>query len=83
MIGSLVSPQPWQEVFIGVSALLGEPLEETLAALERATSSEWGGPDASAGLTTALRSPSRLARAEGIALALTAVAVDLDGMRLR
>jgi hypothetical protein len=67
----------WPQYFLGVSAALGEPLEESLEALgqvERRQAPE---------LLAALRSSSREVRARGIARAVAAVVVGLDEMRLR
>ena len=72
-----MSSQPWQEAFLGVSAVLGETLEESLGAL-----GENAAVHASR-LLRGLRSPSRDARAQAIARAVAPVAVALDEMRLR
>ena len=66
----------WQQAFLGVSALLGEPLERALSALgpAHATRTEiLAGP---------LRSAERRERAEAIARIVTAVARELEGARL-
>jgi hypothetical protein len=67
----------WPEAFLGVSAVLGERLDQSLLALgqeERRQTAE---------LIAALRSSSREVRARGIASAVAAVVVGLDEMRLR
>jgi hypothetical protein len=83
-----MSNPPWHEAFLGVGALLGEPLDESLRALGGGVLP--GHDDATAGvaealseLLGALRSPSRPVRAHAIARVVTAVAVRLDEMRLR
>lgn len=86
MLPPVVSIRPvnesWQEAFLGVGALLGEPLEESLRALEVGAAD--GPPRAhDAGeLGVALRSPSRRVRAQAIARAVMGVAVGLEQMRL-
>ncbi len=72
-----MSPQPWQEAFIGVSAVLGEPLEASLVLLGE--SATLHAPQ----LVRGLRSASREARAEAIARALAPLVVALDEVRLR
>jgi hypothetical protein len=72
-LGSLV----WQEAFVAVSAVLGEPLEASISALGEVASMRV------AALVSGLRSPSRSARAEAMARAATEVARDLERMRLR
>jgi hypothetical protein len=72
-----MSPNPWQEAFIGMSMLLGEPLDESLGALDepaRAQLSE---------IAAALRSVSREARARAMAIALVAAAAGIDDLELR
>jgi hypothetical protein len=71
-----MSTGPWQEAFLGVSAVLGEPLEESLGALDPSAM-----PRDSA-LLRGLRSSSREARAQAIARAVAPVVVGLDEMRL-
>ena len=67
----------WQPAFLGVSALLGEPLEGSLASLGEAIEKE------TTELAAALRSGSREARARAIAKVVARVAVDIDSLRLR
>lgn len=67
----------WSESFLGVSAALGESLEQSLGALDQEAIQE-AGP-----VLAALRSTSREVRARGIASAVTAVLVGLEEMRLR
>jgi hypothetical protein len=72
-----MSAQPWQRAFLGVSAVLGEPLEASLVALGDA------GTLPAAELLPPLQSPSREVRALAIARALAAVLPGLDEIRLR
>ncbi|HEY8038644.1 MAG TPA: hypothetical protein VIF15_02580 [Polyangiaceae bacterium] len=66
----------WQPAFLAVGALLGEPIEASVAALgDRPT------PPAGE-LVRALGSPSREARARAIAGTVAAVLVELDRARL-
>ena len=67
----------WPEAFLGVSVAIGEPLDESLEALDAPAK------DRASDLLEALRSPSREVRARGIARALAGVLVGLDEMRLR
>ena len=67
----------WPAAFLGVSAALGEPLEESLDALDPA------GRQQAAHVEASLRSASRNVRAGGIARAVAAVVIDLDEMQLR
>lgn len=67
----------WQEAFLGVSALLGEPLDQVVRALGDAAAM-----GASRELLSGLGSPSRTARANAIARACVPVAAALDGLRL-
>ena len=62
---------------MAVSAVLGEPLDLSLAALEDVES----GPVAA--LAGALRSASRSVRAEAMARVATEIARDVERMRLR
>jgi hypothetical protein len=69
--------QSWQEAFLGVSAILGEPLDASLAAL---------GYDSVAGaasLLAELRSASRDVRARAMTRAVTTLLVGIDDMRLK
>jgi hypothetical protein len=68
---------PWAETFLGVSAALGEPLEESLQALDPA------GRQLAADLEASLRSPLREVRARSIARIVAEVVIGLDEMRLR
>jgi hypothetical protein len=72
-----MSPQPWQEAFVGMSALLGEPLDESLGALDDRTKEQI------AELVEALRSASRDARARAMARALIVAAAGIDDLELR
>jgi len=67
----------WPEVFLGVSAALGEPLDVSLEALEAPAKEQ------ASELLGALRSPLRDVRTRGIARAVAAVIVGLDEMRFR
>jgi hypothetical protein len=67
----------WQEAFVALSAVLGEPLDATLAALDGKESK------AAAALVTSLRSSARSARAEAIARVATDIAKDLERTWLR
>jgi hypothetical protein len=58
---------------VAVSAVLGEPLDLSLAALE----------DVESGPVAALRSASRSVRAEAMARVATEIARDVERMRLR
>ena len=78
--------QPWHEAFLGVSALLGEALDDAVLALHAggAAGSPVGHdrhdrPDLGGGLM----SPSRRVRAEAIARAVMGVVVGLEQMRLQ
>ncbi|HXN31420.1 MAG TPA: hypothetical protein VN894_06135 [Polyangiaceae bacterium] len=72
-----MSAQPWQEAFLAVSLVLGEPLEESLSAIGE------GATLRAPLLLRGLRSSSREVRAHAIARAVAPVAVALDEMRLR
>jgi hypothetical protein len=72
-----VSTRDWEAAFFAVSAILGEPLESSLASAGEPTTS------AGADLVRALRSSSRERRARAIARVVSQVAVDIDAMRLR
>jgi hypothetical protein len=65
-----------EPAFLAVSALLGEPLEQSVAAMGDA------GAVNAADLLAALRSSSRQARARAIARALSEIALDLEAMQL-
>jgi hypothetical protein len=67
----------WQEAFVAMSAVLGEPLDATLAALDGQESTS------AAALVACLRSASQSVRAEALARVATEVAKDLERMRLR
>jgi hypothetical protein len=72
-----MSAQSWQDAFLGVSAILGEPLDASLAAL---------GDDSAAAtesLVAALRSASRDVRARAMAREVTTLLVGIDDMRLK
>jgi hypothetical protein len=71
-----MSIQSWQEAFLGMGAVLGEPLERSLGMLDAA------GPRHAQELLRAMRSPSRTTRARAIARAMAAVVVDIDRMQL-
>jgi hypothetical protein len=71
--------QPWERAFLGVSAILGEPLDASLSALDLTSTSVHRHV---AELLPAFRSPSREVRARAIAGALAAVLVGLDELRL-
>ena len=71
-----MSKQPWQEAFLGVSAILGETLEASLDALGESATIRAGE------LHRGLQSSSREVRARAIARAVAAVVVGLDDMRL-
>ncbi len=68
--------QPWQEAFLGVSAILGEPLEVALDALDDTATIR------AAELLRGLRSASREVRARAMARTVAAVVVAIDDMRL-
>jgi hypothetical protein len=72
-----VSARDWEAAFFAVSAILGEPLESSLASAGEPTTS--GGVE----LVRALRGPSRDRRARAIARVVSQVAVDIDATRLR
>jgi hypothetical protein len=72
-----MSTQSWQEAFLGVSGILGEPLDTSLAVVGDASISQV------AGLLPALRSSSRDTRAHAMARTVTSVLMGLDEMRLR
>ena len=67
----------WQEAFVALSSVLGEPLDATLASLDGKESK------AAAALVASLRSTSRAARAEAIARVATEIAKDLERTWLR
>jgi hypothetical protein len=71
-----MSARAWHEAFLGVSALLGEPLEASLRALDEAAVNRAGD------LVRGLRSSSRDARARAMAGAITALVVELEAMGL-
>ena len=72
-----VTTRDWEVAFFAMSAILGEPLEASLAAAGEPTSP--GGQE----LVRALRSSSRDRRARAIARVASQVAVDVDAVRLR
>jgi hypothetical protein len=72
-----MSSEDWDSAFLAVSAILGEPLEASLAALGPARSAR------AEGLAAVLRSSPRDVRAAAIARVVARVAIDLDAMRLR
>jgi hypothetical protein len=72
-----MSPQPWQEAFIGMSALLGEPVDESLDSLDDVARAHL------AEMAKALRSVSREARARAMARALIGAATGIDDLELR
>jgi hypothetical protein len=69
--------QRWQDAFLGVSAVVGEPLEASLDALHGDPT--FHEPE----LVRALQSTSRDVRARAIASALAAVVAGLDEIELR
>ena len=69
--------QSWQEAFLAMSAVLGEPLEATLDALPG------DGARHAPELGRALRASSREERARAIARALAEVVIGLEQMRLQ
>jgi hypothetical protein len=71
-----VSARDWEAAFFAVSAILGEPLESSLAAAGEPTT---GGATE---LVRALRGSSRERRARAIARVVSQVAVDVEAMRL-
>lgn len=64
----------WRDGFVAVSAVLGEPLELTLAAV--------GEAEVSPALLAGLRSPSKESRARALARTLTTVVVQVEALRL-
>jgi hypothetical protein len=78
----------WTSAYIATSSLLGEPLDATLASIERAAGGESEAPEraalpaAAAALASTLRSTSREIRAQALARALSEVALALDAVRL-
>jgi hypothetical protein len=72
-----VSARDWEPAFFAVSAILGEPLESSLALAGEPTIA------AAAELVRALRGSSRERRARAIARTVSQVAVDIADMRLR
>lgn len=66
----------WEPAFVAVSAVLGEPREESIAAIGDA------GVVHAAEIVRALRSESREARARAIARSLSEVAVAIEAARL-
>jgi hypothetical protein len=72
-----MSPEAWEEAFVGMSALLGEPLDQCLVALNDRTSLQ------QAPLVQALRSASREVRARAIAVAVLGAAAGIDELALR
>ena len=73
----VVSAGSWQEAFVGVSAVLGESLDDSRSALCEEQRVK------AAVLLRSLRSPSRQTRARAMAGALARVAAELDSLRLR
>lgn len=71
------STSGWESAFLAVSAVLGEPLEESVRALGDE------GAARAAAMLGGLRSESREQRARAIASGVSEVAVALDAMRLR
>jgi hypothetical protein len=72
-----MSAQPWQEAFLGVSAVLGEPIEQSVGALDDR------GAFRARMLLRGMRSSSRDMRALAIARAVAQVVAQLDEMSLR
>ncbi len=66
----------WQQVFVAMSAMLGEPVDEIVAALGDEHAARCGA------LLEALRAESRQVRARAMAQHLAAVAADVDAMEL-
>jgi hypothetical protein len=66
----------WEPAFVAMSVLVGEPLELTLDALGGAIGNE------AAEVSRGLASPSRDARAQTMARALSEVALAIDAVRL-
>jgi hypothetical protein len=71
-----MSTRDWEASFLAVSALLGEPLEASIAAVGDVTTA--AGRDVARGL----RSTSREARARAIARAVSQAALDVDAARM-
>jgi hypothetical protein len=71
-----VSARDWEAAFFAVSAVLGEPLEASLAAAGEPTTFD------ATELLRALRSSQRDRRARAIARAVSRVALEIDSMEL-
>ena len=80
--------ESWSSAYIATSALLGEPLDATLASIAFAATGETdlqeraSLPARAAALANTLRSGSREIRAQALARALSEVVLALDAMRL-
>jgi hypothetical protein len=66
----------WQEAFVAMSVALGTPLDEACEPLGEA------GLLRAEPLLEAFRAPTRAARAQALASAVTAIAVDVERARL-
>jgi hypothetical protein len=71
-----MSGRRWQEAFLATAAILGEPLDRSLEAID-------GGAACSPDLLADLRSASREVRARALARVLAGVAADLDQASLQ
>jgi hypothetical protein len=71
----------WQRSFLAVRVALGASVPEAVGSL-RSDAPEGSASDVS-DLCAALSDPSRAIRAHALAVAITAVAVDVERMRLR
>jgi hypothetical protein len=71
-----MSPREWESSFLAVSALLGQPLESSLAAVGEVTTAE------AQELVRSLRSSSRETRAKAIARAASQAALEVDAARI-
>jgi len=77
----------WSSAYVATSALLGEPLDATLAAIAPPGSEATGAaptalPAPTAALANTLRSGSREIRAQALARALSEVVLALESVRL-
>jgi hypothetical protein len=71
-----MTARDWEAAFFAVGAVLGEPLEASIASVGEPTT------DDAAELVRALRSPSRDGRARAIARAASQVALEIEGTTL-
>lgn len=67
---------PWEPSFVAVSAILGEPLEDVVAALGDAS------VERAAEILRGLRSPTKSVRARALARVVSEVALAIDRARL-